>query len=151
MTYQEAIFAVREVGTITADGERIKVQIPPSTVARLSPVIEVLRLEKAAVIAALGSPCPSQSEIDHASVVLNQLGVRIMRIDGAAVIGIWSDRDGPEIRAALQVLEVTLPIRYLDGAGIPPPYRTRRVAGEAVPPDVLTAMEGQTEGRWMSH
>ena len=58
MTYQEAIFAVREVGTITADGERIKVQIPPSTVARLSPAIEVLRLEKAAVIAALGSPCP---------------------------------------------------------------------------------------------
>ena len=42
------------------------------------------------------------------------------------MIGIWSDLDGPEIRAALQE------VGYLDGPGIPPPYSTRRVAGEAV-------------------
>ena len=140
MTYQAAIFAVREVGTIAADGGRIKVQLPPSAVARLSPAIEVIRLERATVIEALGSPCPRQPDIDHASEVLNRLGVRIMRIDGAAVIGVWSDLDGPEIRAALQTLEITLPIRYLDGTGIPPPYRSRRVAGEAVSGGGWTAL-----------
>lgn len=80
-------------------------------------------------------------KIEAALAVLNRTGVRIMRIDGAAAIGIWSDLDGPGIRAALQVLQVTLPVRYLDGAGIPPPYRTRRVSGEAVSPAKLIAME----------
>ena len=81
------------------------------------------------------------ADIAHASELLNRRGVRIMRLSEGETIGIWSDLDGPEIRAALRVLEVTLPIRYLDGTGIPPPYRTRRVAGEAVPPDVLGEME----------
>ena len=95
-----------------------------------------------------GDPSGQSLKIEAASAVFNRRGVRIMRIDGGAVIGIWSDLDGPEIREALQVVEVTLPIRYLDGAGIPPPYRTRRVAGEAVPLGVLAAMEQHMAEPW---
>jgi len=56
-----------------------------------------------------GDPSGQSLKIEAASAVFNRRGVRIMRIDGGAVIGIWSDLDGPEIREALQVVEVTLP------------------------------------------
>jgi len=78
-----------------------------------------------------GAPPGESLKIEAALAVLNRAGVRILQIEGAAVVGIWSDRDGPEIRGALQLLKVTLPIRY----------RTRRVSGEGVSPDKLTAME----------
>ena len=92
-----------------------------------------------------GAPPGESQKIEAALAVLSRAGVRILRIDGESAIGVWSDRDGGEIRAALQVLQVTLPVRFLDGPGIPSPYRTRRAAGEAVSPAKLTAMEAQTE------
>jgi hypothetical protein len=43
-----------------------------------------------------------------------------MSIHGALTIGAWSDLDGPEVRAALRVVgHADLPLRYLDGSGIP--------------------------------
>jgi hypothetical protein len=72
-----------------------------------------------------------------------------MRIDDAPSVGVWSDQDGPEIRTALRVLESDgLPVRYLDGAGIPMRYKLRRGDGEPVPLHVLNAMEQQPGEPW---
>ena len=81
-------------------------------------------------------------DLVHARHILNQAGVRKIVVDGAVIIGIWSDLDSPEIRAALRVLDADrLPVRYLDGAGIPSRYKLRRVKGEPVPMTVLVEME----------
>jgi hypothetical protein len=85
---------------------------------------------------------PDGAELAHAADVVNRAGVRIMAIAGAATIGVWSDLDGPEVRAALRALDLDkLPFRYLDGAGVPLCYKVRRVAGEPVPMKVLSEME----------
>src|SRR5262249_32774002 len=66
--------------------------------------------------------------------VLNGTGVPILRLDCTFVIGVWSDADGAEIREALRILKLdSLPIRYLDGAGIPVRYKVRRLNGELIP------------------
>jgi hypothetical protein len=63
---------------------------------------------------------PDQKSIGRALGVLNRVDVRIMRLEGAVTIGVWSDLDGPAIRAAIGAFgSGRLPIRYLDGAGIP--------------------------------
>ncbi len=51
---------------------------------------------------------------------LNASGVRLMELDGGSAIGVWSDLDELEIRAALRTLEMDrLPIRLLDGDDLP--------------------------------
>ena len=91
-----------------------------------------------------------EAHLAHASDLLNRRGVRIMPLADGLTIGVWSDLDGPEIRAALRVLEMDQrPVRYLDGAGIPIRYKTRRVAGEAVPLNVLAEMEAKPEQPWL--
>ncbi len=45
---------------------------------------------------------PDPAELARASAVLNRAGVRIMALEGGATIGVWSDLDGPEVRAALR-------------------------------------------------
>jgi hypothetical protein len=85
---------------------------------------------------------PTAEELVHASAVLGRTGVRLMRIDGMDIVGIWSDLDGAEVRAALRVYgSDQLPVRYLDGDGIPMRYKLRRVPGEPVPANVLIEME----------
>ena len=44
---------------------------------------------------------PDPQPLSRASALLNRTGVRIMDIDGGTGIGVWSDVDGPEVRAAL--------------------------------------------------
>jgi hypothetical protein len=90
------------------------------------------------------------ADLRHASAVLNWAGVRIMTLeDGGTAIGVWSDLDGPEIRAALRTLgEDHLPVRYLDGAKVPMRYKVRRVDGEPVPLNVLAAMEQNPVEPW---
>jgi len=59
---------------------------------------------------------PGSPEAIQARALLNRTGVRIMRIDAVTTIGVWSDLDGPEIRAALRTLgHGLLPVRYLEG------------------------------------
>lgn len=88
----------------------------------------------------------SIAERQAAIDLLNAQGVRVMHIDEGYVIGVWSDLDGPEIRAALEALEMhTLPLRYLDGPGIEAKYKVRVVEGEPVPPAVRTAMEAAAQ------
>jgi hypothetical protein len=92
---------------------------------------------------------PEASGIAAALAIVNRAGVRLMRIDGAPSVGVWSDQDGPEIRAALRVLASDgLPVRYLDGAGIPMRYKLWRGDGEPVPMHVLNEMEQQPEEPW---
>jgi hypothetical protein len=75
---------------------------------------------------------PSLVELARASGVLNRVGVRIMELDGVTTMGVWSDLDGPEVRAALRTMGGgEVPVRYLDGDGIPARYKVRRVTGHA--------------------
>jgi hypothetical protein len=72
-----------------------------------------------------------------------------MRIDGVDMVGVWSDLDRPEIRAALRVYgNGHLTVRYLDSDGIPMKYKLRRVPGEPVPTNVLVAMEQGPSEPW---
>jgi hypothetical protein len=87
--------------------------------------------------------------VELAASMLSRAGVRIMRLDGQFTIGVWSDLDGAKIRVALRTLDMDhLPVRYLDGSGIPPRYRLRRVEGEPVPMSVLAEMERHSAGFW---
>lgn len=45
---------------------------------------------------------PDPSELVCASGVLNRAGVGIMWLESELTIGLWSDLDGPEVRAALR-------------------------------------------------
>jgi hypothetical protein len=93
---------------------------------------------------------PDRAELARASAVLNRAGVRIMALEGGATMGVWSDLDGPEVRAALRTFgSDRLPLRYLDGAGVPMRYKVRRVEGEPVPMNVLAEMERDPAEPWM--
>jgi hypothetical protein len=77
---------------------------------------------------------PDPAELARASALLNRAGVRIMQLEGVATIGVWSDLDGPEVRQALRVMGMDeIPVRFLDGAGIPTRFKLRRAEGEPVP------------------
>jgi hypothetical protein len=92
---------------------------------------------------------PNPAELARASAVLRSSGVRIMALEGGTIIGVWSDLDGPEVRAALRIFGTDeLPVRYLDGAGVPIRYKVRRVEGEPVPTSVLVEMELHPEEPW---
>ena len=92
---------------------------------------------------------PDPAESARASGVLNRAGVRIMALESGATIGVWSDLDGPEVRAALRTFcSEQLPVRYLDGAGVPMRYKVRRVEGEPVPMNVLAEMERHPAEPW---
>ena len=93
---------------------------------------------------------PDPAELARASAILSRAGVRIMALEGGATIGLWSDLDGPEVRAALRTFgSDRLPVRYLDGAGVPMRYKLRRVKGEPVPMNVLAEMERNPAEPWM--
>lgn len=89
------------------------------------------------------------AELALASAVLNRAGVRIMALEGGATVGVWSDLDGPEVRAALRTSgSGGMPVRYLDGAGVPARFKARHVDGEPVPINVLAAMEQHQAEPW---
>jgi hypothetical protein len=95
-------------------------------------------------------PVLNREKLTLASSVLGHGGVRIMTLETGVAIGLWSDLDGPEVRAALRVFGSDhLPVVYLDGPGVPPRFKLRRVAGEPVPLDVLHAMEQNPEEPWI--
>jgi len=92
---------------------------------------------------------PDPEELARASAILSRTGVRLMALDGGMTIGLWSDLDGPEIRAALRAFgSEHVPVRYLDGAGVPMKYKVRQVDGEPVPMSVLAEMERHPAEPW---
>lgn len=81
-------------------------------------------------------------EVARARALVCSLDVRTMQVDGSATVGVWSDLDRLQIRLALRTLGLDqMPLRYLDGAGIPLRYKLRRVEGEPVPMNVLAEMD----------
>ncbi len=60
---------------------------------------------------------PDPAELARASAVQNRAGVRIMALEGGATIGVWSDLDGPEVRAALRTFRIRPTARALPGWG----------------------------------
>jgi len=71
---------------------------------------------------------PDRAQLGRASAILNRAGVRIMALESGATIGVWSDLDSPEIRAALRALGMgALPVRHLDDEGIPARYKAREL------------------------
>lgn len=81
--------------------------------------------------------------------MLGRAGMRLMELEGGTTIGLWSDWDGPEVRAALRTFgSDRLPVRYLDGAGVPERFKLRRVPGEPVPANVLVEMERNPAEPW---
>lgn len=81
------------------------------------------------------------AELTRAGNVLAVNGVRLLTIDGVATVGLWSDLDGPHIRAALARFHSgDWPVVYLDGPGIPDEYKGRVPLGQPVPLEVVQAM-----------
>jgi hypothetical protein len=147
MTAGEALTVLRRAGTVEDRDGKLKLTFPESERVALQSAIDALRAAKPEVIALLADPDPA--ELARASAVLNRAGVRIMALEGGATIGVWSDLDGPEVRAALRTLgSDRLPVRYLDGAGVPMRYKVRRVEGEPVPMNVLAEMERHPTEPW---
>ena len=147
MTVAEALSAIRRVGTVENQAGNLRLRFPETATSELQPAIDTLRVGKAEALALLSDPDPA--ELARASAVLNRAGVRIMALEGGATIGVWSDLDGPEVRAALRAFGSDgLPVRYLDGAGVPMRYKVRRVDGEPVPMKVLAAMEQHPTEPW---
>jgi hypothetical protein len=95
------------------------------------------------------TPTPTLEEREHANTILGRVGVRLMALEGGVTIGIWSDLDSAELRAALRVFQPdgVPPVRYLD-SDVPMKYKLRRVLGEPVPLDVLHAMEENPWTPW---
>src|ERR1035438_4073764 len=111
MKVVEALELIGRVGLVESAGGNLKLKFPEGERTALRPAIETLRAGKVEALALLAGPLheqrvtanstqPAQSEVDRACQILNAEGVRIMRLDGRFVIGVWSDLDGPEIRAA---------------------------------------------------
>jgi len=91
-----------------------------------------------------------RGDLTRARSVLNRAGVRKLEVDGTTTIGIWSDLDGPDIRAALLVLNLDrLPVAYLDGSTVAEHQKGRLCAGEPVPMDVVTEMERHPAEPWI--
>lgn len=88
-------------------------------------------------------------QVDDAATVLIKTGVRLMCLDGGNWTGgVWSDLDGPRLRAAIDIMFPDVPVAYLDGAGIPDRYKLRQVPGEPVPAHVLELMQQDREAGW---
>jgi hypothetical protein len=149
------------------------VRIPPEERARLEPTLEFLRSRREDVLRVLsveganstaraaGSAAPpansstadDESGLDEhtrAGRLLSRVGVRLMD-DGVFTIGIWSDKDSRELRDAIRLHHPdAMPrVRYLDGAGVPPRFKLRRVPGDPVPLSVLREMERNPEEPWV--
>ncbi len=147
MTVAEALGTIRRVGTVESHSGVLKLKFPEDAASRLRDAVETLKAFKTEALTLLSEP--TATELDAASHVLRRNGVRFMQIDGKHVGGVWSDLDGPELRAALRILGTDhLPVRYLDGTGIPARYKLRDVPGQPVPLSVLAAMELEPFEPW---
>jgi hypothetical protein len=147
VTVAEALSAIRRAGTVENCGGNLRLRLPKAAASELQAAIDTLRAGKAEALGLLADPDPA--ELARASAVLKRAGVRIMALEGGATIGVWSDLDGPEVRAALRTFGSDgLPVRYLDGAGVPMRYKARRVVGEHVPMNVLGEMEQNPAEPW---
>ena len=147
MTVAEALSAIGRVGTVENQAGNLGLRFPETATSELQPAIDTLRGGKAEALALLSAPDPA--ELARAAAVLNQACVRIMAFECGATIEVWSDLYGPEVRAAFRTFGSDgLPIRYLDGAGVPARYKVRRAEREPVAMNVLAEMERYAAEPW---
>ena len=145
-----------EIDTESSRGGRRRDHRPPSRILDDLPRDEPAKPSELSSVGFVGdTPAespeiePSEEEVRAAGKVLSRAGVRLMELEGGTTVGLWSDLDGPEVRAALRTFgSERLPVRYLDGAGVPMRYKARRVEGEPVPMNVLTEMERHLAEPW---
>jgi hypothetical protein len=91
---------------------------------------------------------PPQGQIDRAGEILASAGMRLMELEGVTTVGLWSDLDSPQVRAAIAAFHPGgILVRYLDG-DVPMRFKLRRVPGEPVPANVLAAMEQEPNQPW---
>lgn len=92
-----------------------------------------------------------EAEVGHdlaamqgAVALLNAAGCRIIRRPDGFSVGVWSDMDGPEPRAAIATVWPGAPVVYLDGTRpLDPRYRVRAADDDRrlVPLSIVRAME----------
>jgi hypothetical protein len=147
VTVAEALSTILRVGTVENQAGNLRLRFPETATSELQPAIDTLRAGKVEALALLSDSDPA--ELAHASAVLNRAGVRIIALGGRTMIGLWSDLDRPEVRAALRGLgSERLPVRYLDAPGVPLRYKVRRVEGDPVPTTVLAEMKLAEDSPW---
>ena len=110
---------------------------PKAPIIENSPLSEPTKPSKPSSVGFVGSTLggspiiqaePDQAGVQNATALLNAAGVRVMLLDGLITVGIWSDLDALELRAALAVIGMgALPVRLLDGPGVPLRYKVRSV------------------------
>jgi hypothetical protein len=138
---------IRQAGSVVEDGGKLKLTFPERMRSELQTAIDALKADREEALAQVAQL--HSEELTRAGIVLKNAGVRIMVLEGGVTIGVWSDLDGWEVRSALRAFGADqLPVRYLDGTGIPLRYKLRLVPGEPVPTNVLTEMERQPEAPW---
>ena len=72
----------------------------------------------------VAQPYPNE-ERQSALRLLNEIGCRLMDIDGKRAIGVWPELDDPKFKEALRVVGMDhLPVAWLDNPAIPAKYRT---------------------------
>jgi hypothetical protein len=131
---------IQQVGSVVNAGGKLKVMFPERMRSELQTAVETLKSHRVDAIDELARL--QSQERAQASVVLKNAGMRLMELEGGTTVGLWSDLDGPDVRAALRIFEsYLLPVRYLDGSRVPMRYKVRRVHGEPVPMNVLSEME----------
>jgi hypothetical protein len=97
-----------------------------------------------------GFGAEKRRDTSWAHTVLAKAGVRLMELNGVFTVGIWSNLDSPEIRAALRCFhDEDPPVVYLDGSAVPDRYKLTRLAGEPAPLNVLHAMEQNPAEPWV--
>jgi len=79
---------------------------------------------------AVGTVEGEQTEATAATIaatrLMNITGCRIIRDGEQLLVGVWSDLDGPEIRAALRALGMqSLPVVHLESADVDVRYKVR--------------------------
>jgi hypothetical protein len=95
------------------------------------------------------SEMPIAAQHAYARGVLNRTGVRIMALEDGQTVGIWSDLDSRQVRAAVETLGMEAwPIKYLDEPEIPARYKLRQIAGKPVPASVLLQMIRASSDPW---
>jgi hypothetical protein len=130
----------------------------PSIAARIHQLLNPAKASKpsaeasikasSALIDELFDPRAEKQEL--ALALMNASGSRIVALEaGTRCVGVWSDQDGPHIRAALHVLGMDgLEVRYLDGPNVPLRYKVRKVPGEPVSLSVRAEMEQHPDAPW---
>jgi hypothetical protein len=95
-------------------------------------------------------PASEQSSV-KAVRLLERVGMRLLDLDGRHAVGLWSDLDSVEVRAALGACGLDqFPVKYLDDPLTPDWYKLRQVYPDQdpVPLNVLEAMNRGSGRPW---